>query len=137
MKNYVCHWYFSSWEINNHLKKPARPVEIVTYLITSVLVGSLLSVMTLILGTIFVNWLLGSIWCIHHLSKGPLISKYLIGVFNFFQKMNENKLTWGITVVKSNLFVHFLEEMSSWKKYFDSVWPLVKSRFYNKILEKM
>ena len=32
------------------------------------------------------------------------------GVFNFFQKMNENKSTWGIIVVKSNLIVRFLEE---------------------------
>ena len=30
--------------------------------------------------------------------------------------MNKNKLTWGITVVKSNSFVRFWEESMSWKK---------------------
>ena len=58
-------------------------------------------------------------------SKGQLISKCLFGVFNFFQKMNENKLTWGIIVVKSNSFVRFLEETSAWKNYFEFVWPLI------------
>ena len=29
-------------------------------------------------------------------SKGQLISERLFGVFNFFQKMNKNKSTWGI-----------------------------------------
>ena len=32
--------------------------------------------------------------------KGKLISKCLFGVFNFFQKTNENKSTWGFIVVK-------------------------------------
>ena len=37
--------------------------------------------------------------------EGQLISKCLFSVLKFFQKMNENKLTWGIIViVKSNLF---------------------------------
>ena len=44
-------------------------------------------------------------------TKGQLISKCLFGVFNFLKKTNENKLTWGIIVVKSNLFVHF------WRKW--------------------
>ena len=34
------------------------------------------------------------------LIKGQLISKRFFGVFHFFQKMNENKSTWGIIVVK-------------------------------------
>ena len=34
--------------------------------------------------------------------KRQLISKCLIGVFNFFQKTNKNKSTWGFIVVKSN-----------------------------------
>ena len=62
------------------------------------------------------------------LCKGQLISKCLFGVFNFIQKMNKNKSTWGITVVKSNLFVHFLEETSAWKNHFDFVWPLRKEK---------
>ena len=33
-------------------------------------------------------------------TKGQLISKCLFGVFNFLQKMNENKSTWGFIVVK-------------------------------------
>ena len=32
--------------------------------------------------------------------KGQIISKWLFGVFNFLQKTNENKLTWGFIVVK-------------------------------------
>ena len=42
-------------------------------------------------------------------SKGQLFSKCLFGVFNFLQKTNENKSTWGIIVVKLNFFVLFLE----------------------------
>ena len=41
------------------------------------------------------------------LTKGQLISKYLFGVFNFFQKPNENKSIWGIIVVKLYWFVFF------------------------------
>ena len=59
-------------------------------------------------------------------SKGQLISKWFFGVVDFLQKTNENKSTWGIIVVKSNLFVRFSEETSVWKKYFDFVWPLWK-----------
>ena len=33
-------------------------------------------------------------------AKGQLISKCLFGVFNFLQKTNENKSTWGFIVVK-------------------------------------
>ena len=51
-------------------------------------------------------------------TKGQLISKCLFSVFNFFQKMNENKSTLGIIVVKSNLFVRFLEEIDDSKKPF-------------------
>ena len=43
-------------------------------------------------------------------TKGQLILNWFFGVVNFLQKMNENKSTWGIIVVKSNSFVHFLEE---------------------------
>ena len=41
------------------------------------------------------------------LTKGQLISKFLFGVINFFQKTNKNKSTWVIIVVKSNFFVRF------------------------------
>ena len=44
-------------------------------------------------------------------SNGQLILKCLFGVFDFFQKTNENKSTRGIKVVESNLFVRFLEEL--------------------------
>ena len=60
-------------------------------------------------------------------AKGQLISKCLFGVFNFFQKTNENKSNWGIIVVKSNSFVCFLEESLAWKNHYDFVWPLDSS----------
>ena len=52
-----------------------------------------------------------------------LISKCLFGAFTFFQKTNENKST-STFLVKSNLFVRFLEETSAWKNHFEFVWPL-------------
>ena len=61
-------------------------------------------------------------------SKGQLISKCLFGVFSLFQNTNENKSTWGIIVVKSNSFIHILEEMSAWKNHFNFVWPLVGAK---------
>ena len=39
--------------------------------------------------------------------KGQIISKCFFVVFNFFQKRNENKSTWGIIVVNSNSIVLF------------------------------
>ena len=57
-------------------------------------------------------------------SKGQLISKSLFGIFKFFQKMNENKLTWGIVVVESNFFVRFLKELRIPKRPFEINWPL-------------
>ena len=50
------------------------------------------------------------------------------GVFDFFQKTNENKLTWGIIVVKSNSSVRFLEESPAWKNHYDFVWPLQSAK---------
>ena len=55
-----------------------------------------------------------------HVTKGQLISKWFFGVVDFLQKMNKNKSTWGIIVVKSNSFVHFLEEIDDPKKPFRS-----------------
>ena len=52
------------------------------------------------------------------LPKGRLISKWFFGVVDFLQKTNENKSTWGIIVVKLNLFVRFLEEIDDPKKPF-------------------
>jgi len=43
--------------------------------------------------------------CKQSSNKGQLISKCLFGVFNFFQKTNEDKSTWGIKVVKPNSFI--------------------------------
>ena len=51
-------------------------------------------------------------------SKGQLISKWFLGVVDFFQKTNKSKSTCGIIVVKLNLFVHFLEEINDPKKPF-------------------
>ena len=33
----------------------------------------------------------------------------VLKVFDFFQKTNENKLTWGTIVLKLNSFIDFLE----------------------------
>ena len=38
------------------------------------------------------------------ITKGQLVSKCIFGVFNFLQKTNENKSTWGF-IVQSNLVV--------------------------------
>ena len=56
--------------------------------------------------------------------KGQIISKWFFGVFDFLQKTNENKSTWGIIVVKSNSFVRFLEEIEDTKNHFEINWPL-------------
>ena len=58
-------------------------------------------------------------------AKGQIISKWFFGVFDFLQKTNENKSTWGIIVVKSNSFVRFLEEIEDTKNHFEIIWPLV------------
>ena len=50
--------------------------------------------------------------------KGQLTSKCLFGVFNFSQNTNENKLTWGIIVVKSNFFLSFFGRIEDTKKSF-------------------
>ena len=61
-------------------------------------------------------------------TKGQLISKCLFGAFNFFQKTNENRSTWGIIVIKSNSFIRFLEETSALKNHFEFVWPFIMSK---------
>ena len=40
------------------------------------------------------------------------------------KKTNENKSTWGIIVLKSNFFVHFLEELRIPRSPFEINWPL-------------
>ena len=45
-------------------------------------------------------------------------------VVDFLQTRNENKSTWGIIVVKLNLFVRFLEEIDDPKNHFENNWPL-------------
>ena len=59
--------------------------------------------------------------------KGQLISKCLFGVFNFFQKRNENKSTWGIIVVKLNSFFRFLEKFTAWQFAIKYYTPLIPS----------
>ena len=60
-------------------------------------------------------------------TKGQIISKWFFGFFGFLQKTNENKSTWGIIVVKSNSFVHFLEEIEDIKNPFEIIWPLAEA----------
>ena len=50
--------------------------------------------------------------------------------FEFFQKTNENNSTGGIIVVKSNFFVHFLEELKTPKIHFEIDRPLAR-KFLN------
>ena len=57
--------------------------------------------------------------------KGQLISKCLFGVFKFLQKMNENKPTWGIIVVKLIFFVRFFGRIEDTKNPFEINWQLV------------
>ena len=52
--------------------------------------------------------------------KGQLISKCLFGVFNFFQKTNENTSIH----VKMNSFACFSEEFTVWQFAFEINWPL-------------
>ena len=59
-------------------------------------------------------------------SKGQLILKCLFDVFNFSQKTNKNKSTWGIIVVKLNFFVRFLGEMKIPKGHIEINWPLAR-----------
>ena len=56
-------------------------------------------------------------------TKGQIISKWFFGVFYLLPKTNENKSIWGIIVVKSNSFVHFLEEIEDIKTPFEINWP--------------
>ena len=66
-------------------------------------------------------------------SKGQIISKWFIGVFDYLpEKTNENKSIWGIIVVKSNSFLPFLEEIEDIKTPFEIDWPLIKPTFYLK-----
>ena len=58
-------------------------------------------------------------------TKGQLISIFLFGVSNFFQKTNKDTSTWGFIVVKLNLFIHFLGETLAWKNHVDFVWSLM------------
>ena len=48
-------------------------------------------------------------------AKGQIISKWFFDVFDFLQKMKENKSTWSIIVVRSYSFIRFLEEMKTSK----------------------
>ena len=58
------------------------------------------------------------------ISKGQLILKCLLGVFNWCPKNKQKKSNWGIIEVNSNSFVRFLEESSAWKFAFEIHWPL-------------
>ena len=44
----------------------------------------------------------------------------------FSKKTNENNLTWGTIVVKSNFFVRFLGELKIPKRHFEINWPLAR-----------
>ena len=67
--------------------------------------------------------------------KGHLISKCLLGFFNFLQKTSENKSTWVYIVVEENSFDCFLEEMSARKNNFDFFRPLSKRKLVRRVTE--
>ena len=69
-------------------------------------------------------------------AKGRIISKWFFGVFDFLQKTNENKSTWGIMIVKSNFFVRFLEEIKDTKNSFEIIWLLIITSFYQVYLKE-
>ena len=52
-------------------------------------------------------------------AKGQLIFKCFF-VFNFFQKTKTHRI-----VVKTNSFIHFLEEFTAWQFAFKIIWPLL------------
>jgi hypothetical protein len=60
--------------------------------------------------------ILQTIFLVGTLFKGQLISKCLFGVFNFLQKMNKNKSTWGF-IVKVAFFKKYDAFFSLPKKY--------------------
>ena len=61
---------------------------------------------------------------VNELPNGQLISKCLFGAFNFSQNTNENKSTWGIIVIKSNISFVFMGELRIPKSPFEISWPL-------------
>ena len=61
------------------------------------------------------------------LCKGQLISKCLFGVFNFFQKMNENNQPNYYGTSSWIVFVRFLKNLKTPKRHFEINWPLQKS----------
>ena len=69
-----------------------------------------------------INWVSQNDWKVLQknivATKGQIISKWFLGVFDFLQKMNENKSIWGIIVVKSDSFIRFLEEIEDTKNAF-------------------
>ena len=58
-------------------------------------------------------------------TKSQLILKGLFGIFNFFLKMNKNKSTWGLIVVKLTFFCSFFGRIEGTKKSF---WNLLTFR---------
>ena len=59
-------------------------------------------------------------------SKGQIISECLFGVFNFFQKTNENKSHSS----KGEFIRCFLEEFAAWQFVFEINWPLQSSIYH-------
>ena len=62
-----------------------------------------------------------------------IISKCLLGVFNFFQKTQTKTRR---KLVKTNSFVRFLEEFTAWQFAFKINWPLVIMWKFSVIFKK-
>ena len=54
------------------------------------------------------------------ITKGQLILKCLFGFFNSSKKTEHHNSTWGIIVLRPSLFVHFLEELKTQKRHFET-----------------
>ena len=64
----------------------------------------------------------------HRIDKGQLISKcFLVPSLSSKKRTKTSR-----HVVKTNLFVCFLEETSAWKNYFEFVWPLPTNLYSQK-----
>ena len=72
----------------------------------------------------FWTYLSSHLGVIAEYNKGQIISKGLFGILGFFQKKDKRIRFFGLTVLKTNLFVRFLEE-SEPKSPFEIIWPLL------------
>ena len=70
------------------------------------------------------------------IKRSNSFERFFLGVFNFLQKTNKNKSTWGFReVLRYDLFVCFLEETSNWKKSFWLFLTCSIKKFFSEIFK--